>query len=457
MVNFLFKRIDNSALIVFRIAFGLLIFLESVGAIVTGWVSRNLVDPKFTFSFIGFEWIQPLPGNGMYVYYILMGICGLLVMVGYKYRMSMITFTLLWTGCYLMQKSSYNNHYYLLIFLSAIMVFQPANRYLSVDAKLNPEIQKISMPQWCTMVFILQMFIVYTYASIAKMYPDWLDTSVMEVILRGKKDYWLVGDLLQQKWMHYFVSYGGLLFDGLIIPLLLFKPTRKWAFFVSLFFHLFNSFVFQVGIFPYLSIAFALFFFEPKTIRNLFLKRKPLYEDSEVIVPNYKTPFIIVFVLYFIVQIGLPLRHWFFKDDVLWTEEGHRLSWRMMLRSKSGATSYQVIDAKTNAAIPINLDDYLTKSQQRSASTKPDVIWQFAQHLKKDFAEKGIDIKVHVTAYVSVNNDKMQRLIDPAVDLANVQWNPLKHSDWLLPSVQDDEFKEREKRRQKEKIKKMGN
>lgn len=453
MVKFLFKRIDNSALIIFRIIFGLLLVMESVGAIFTGWITRNLVNPKFTFSFIGFEWIQPLPGNGMYFYYALMGICGLLIMVGYKYRMSMIAFTLLWTGTYLMQKSSYNNHYYLLILLSAIMVFQPANRYLSVDAKLNPDIQKISMPQWCSAVFVLQMFIVYTYASIAKMYPDWLDASVMEVILKGKKDYWLVGDLLQQKWIHYFVSYGGLLFDGLIIPLLLFKPTRKWAFFISLFFHLFNSFVFQVGIFPYLSIAFALFFFEPKTIRTLFLKIKPLYDDKEVIVPNYKTPFLVVFTLYFLIQIGLPLRHWFFKDDVLWTEEGHRLSWRMMLRSKSGSTTYRVVDAKTNVAIPINLDDYLTKSQQRSASTKPDVIWQFAQHLRKDFDQKGINVKVYVSAYVRVNNDKMQRLIDPKVDIASVQWTPLKHSEWLLPSVQDDEFKERERSREQEKRK----
>ena len=447
MVRFLFRRIDNSALIVFRIAFGLLIFLESVGAILTGWVTRNIVQPKFTFSFIGFEWIQPLPGNGMYIYYIVMGVFGLLVMVGYKYRLSMIAFTLMWTATYLMQKSSYNNHYYLLMLLSAIMVFLPANRYFSIDARLKPEIKKISMPQWCSWVFIIQMFIVYTYASIAKMYPDWLDTSVMEVILRGKRNYVIVGELLQQKWMHYFITYGGLLFDGLIIPLLLYKPTRKWAFFVSLFFHLFNSFVFQVGIFPYLSIAFALFFFDPKTVRNLFLKKKPFYDKNEVVIPSYKRPFIVVFVIYFIIQIGLPLRHWFFKDDVLWTEEGHRLSWRMMLRSKSGSTFYRVIDSKTNAPIPINLNDYLTKNQQRTASTKPDVIWQFAQHLKKDFAKKGIDVKVFVNAHVKVNNNQYQRLIDPNVDLANVQWEPLKHSDWLLPSIQEDLSNGREKRR----------
>ena len=447
MSKLLFKQIDNSALIIFRMAFGLLIFLESVGAIFTGWVSRNMIQPKFTFSFIGFEWIQPLPGNWMYVFYCVMGLFGLLVMVGYKYRMSMIAFTLMWSATYLMQKSSYNNHYYLLMLLSAIMVFLPANRYLSIDAKLDPTIKKTAMPQWCSLVFIFQMFIVYTYASIAKMYPDWLNTSVMEVILKGKKDYLIVGDLLQQKWMHYFISYGGLLFDGLIIPLLLFKPTRKWAFFVSLFFHLFNSAVFQVGIFPYLSIAFALFFFEPITIRNLFLKKKPFYNSEEIIEPKYKNLFLTVFIIYFVIQIGLPLRHWFFKDDVLWTEEGHRLSWRMMLRSKSGSTSFQVVDAKTNVVITIKLDDYLTINQQRTVTTKPDAIWQFAQYLKKEFATKGFDVKVYVNANVRVNNNKLQRLVDPEVDLANVKWTPLKHSDWLLPSNQEDPYKIRERRK----------
>ena len=66
--RFLFRHIDNSALIVFRIAFGLLIFLEAVGAILTGWVKRTMIDPQFTFSFIGFEWLQPLPGYWMYAY-----------------------------------------------------------------------------------------------------------------------------------------------------------------------------------------------------------------------------------------------------------------------------------------------------------------------------------------------------------------------------------------------------
>jgi hypothetical protein len=418
--------------------FGALIFFESFGAIATGWIKRTLIEPQFTFNFIGFDWLQPLPGPWMYVYYAVMGILGVFIMLGYKYRLSMFSFTILWAGVYFMQKSSYNNHYYFLMILSAVMVAMPAHRYASVDARQNPNIKSISMPNWCRLYFFFQLFILYTYASIAKLYPDWIDLTVPELLMKSKQHYVLVGDLLQHKVVHYFVAYGGILFDGLIIPMLLWKPTRKIAFFASIIFHLFNSFIFQVGIFPYLSLAFAVFFFEPQYIQNLFLKKKPFYEANETIVPNYATAFKTVFIVYFMVQIALPLRHHFIEDDVLWTEEGHRMSWRMMLRTKHSTTTYIVVDKATNNSTLINFDDYLSKKQRKPAGSKPDVIWQFAQRLKKEYAKKGMDVEVYVRAFVSVNGKPKKQLIDPEVDLASVKWHPFKHQEWILPSKQDE-------------------
>lgn len=433
----LFKHIDNSALIVFRIIFGLLCFLESVGAIFTGWVKNTFVNPQFTFSFIGFEWLQPLPGNGMYVYYAVMGMFGLFVMLGYKYRLSMLSFTLMWTATYLMQKSSYNNHYYLLMLISSIMVFMPANKYASLDVKHNPEIKSFSMPQWCRWVIVLQLFIVYTYASVAKLYPDWLNTSIIELFMKHKQDYILVGPWLQEKWVHYVLAYGGILFDGLVVPLLLYRPTRKYVFMVAVFFHLFNSIIFQVGVFPYLSLAFCLFFFEPETIRRLFLKKKPLYSEAKVVFPKYKNLWITIFSIYFVVQIALPLRHHFIEDNVLWTEEGHRLSWRMMLRTKSGQISFWAENKQTGKREPVKLSSYLTPKQKRSVSTKPDVIWQFAQRIKQAYKTKGKDVAVYVNCKVSVNGKPYKRLIDPEVDLASVPWQWFRHSSWILPSKQE--------------------
>jgi len=431
--NWLFKHIDNSALIVFRIIFGLLCFLESVGANFTGWVKHTLVDPDFTFNFIGFEFLQPLPGNGMYYYYAIMGIFGLLIMVGYKYRFSMFAFTIMWSATYLMQKSSYNNHYYLLMLLSGIMVFLPAHKYASVDVKLNPEIKSYSMPKWCRWVIIIQLFIVYTYASVAKFYPDWLDTSVIKMMMEGKKHYVFVGDFLQQKWLHYVLAYGGILFDGLIIPLLLFKPTRKYTFIVSIFFHVFNSFIFQIGIFPYLALAFSLFFFPAEKIQKLFLKKKTCYTAEEIVIPKLKTLLIIGFSIYFIIQIGLPLRHHFIEDNVLRTEEGHRLSWRMMLRIKSGQTSYWIENKDSRKRTHIDLNKYLSTKQKRSVSTKPDVMWQFAQRLKQDFKNKGQDVAVYINCKVSINGKPYKTLINPDIDIANVEWDVFNHSNWILP------------------------
>jgi len=432
--HFLFKYIDNSALIVFRVLFGALIFLESIGAILTGWVKHVLIDPKFTFSFIGFEWLQPLPGNWMYLYYIVMGVCALGVMLGYKYRFSIIGFTLLWTATYFMQKSSYNNHYYLLIILSVMMSVMPANRCFSIDVRMDPSLKNNAMPQWCSFVFILQMGIVYTYASIAKMYPDWLDTTVVELLLKGKQQYYIIGDILQQKWVHYCVAYFGIIFDLLIVPFLLWKPTRKYAFYLAIFFHLFNSIVFQVGVFPYMSLALMLFFFEPKTIQKIFLKKKQYYKGKDFVIPTYSLFFTSLLVLFFSIQIILPLRHLIVKDDVLWTEEGHRMSWRMMLRAKSGSIKYKVVDKATNTTIPIQLGDYLTAKQKRIAATKPDVIWQFSQYLKRKFDAEGIDVSVFVNCRIMVNGRPYQSLIDPEIDLAAVKWDPFQHNIWILPS-----------------------
>lgn len=433
--QFLFKKIDNAQLVVFRVFYGLLVCCEAFGAIATGWVRRTFMEPKFTFSFIGFEWLQPLPGNGMYYYFVLMGILGILITLGYKYRYSAFAFAFMWAGVYLMQKTSYNNHYYLLMLLAFIMGMLPAHKNLSLDAHFNPKIKKKWMHNWVRWLIIAQLFIVYTYASIAKLYADWFDLSIIEILMRGKKDYWLIGELLQETWIHKSIAVFGIAFDLLVVPALLWKPTRKIAFGFSIFFHLFNSYVFRIGIFPYLSLAFCVFFFNPQTIRNLFLKKKSSVVPSEKGFPKFYKGTILALAIYLIVQVMLPLRHHTFKDDVLWTEEGHRLSWRMMLRSRSGYTRFKVVNKASKDTVTINLDDYLTKKQRRKVGCYPDYIWQFAQHLKKEYAKKGEEISVFITGKTKVNSGKYQALIDPKVDLAAVPWNHFSHNEWILPST----------------------
>lgn len=437
MNKFLFKQVDNIGLILFRVVFGLLIATEAIGAIFTGWVRRTLVDTPFTFNFIGFDFLQYLQGDAMYYYFVIMGIFGIFVMLGYKYRISMIAYAIMWSGVYLMQKSSYNNHYYLMMLLCWIMALLPANRWFSLDAKINPEIKSPAMPRWVLLILILQVWIVYTFASVAKFYPDWLDASMPALLMSSKSDYWLIGGLLQMNWVHWAIAYTGIFFDLLIVPLMLWKRTRLLGFVISVFFHLFNSIVFQIGIFPYMSIAFALFFFSPEILQKRFLPKKKIYIGNDIIVPKHKNLIVGVFSIYFLFQLGLPLRHWFFKDDVLWTEEGHRLSWRMMLRSKSGSLTVWVKDKATGEKERYNYSKLLGSKQQAAVTTKPDLMWQLAQKIKTLESEKGRDVAVYMDSYVRVNNGVHIPFIDPNVDLAAENWHPFKHSEWILPSPKD--------------------
>ncbi|RRJ93923.1 HTTM domain-containing protein [Flavobacterium macacae] len=435
----LFQPIDNAPLIIFRIFFGFLLAAETFGAILTGWVKENFIKPEFTFSHIGMEWLQPLPGNGMYFYFATMGILGILVMIGYKYRLTLSAFTILWTLTYWMQKTSYNNHYYMLILVCLIMIFLPANRYASVDVKQNPEIKSWSMPQWCSWVMILQIAIVYLFATLSKFYPDWLDGTFTKNLLANKSPFPFVQDIFNQKWFYLFIAYSGIAFDLLIVPLLLWKKTRTFAFIASLIFHLFNAVTLQIGIFPFFALSFAVFFYPPEKIRSIFFKKKAVLDFDNLPSDKNKSILLYFFLPYFILQILLPIRHWFIKGDVLWTEEGHRLSWRMMLRSRSGYTVFKIVDKQSGQEIRYNVRSKLTEKQFNMVSDKPDAIWQFAQRIKKEFASQGKDVSIFADTHVSINGKKLKQFIDPKVDLASADWNYFSHNDWIL--LYDDKEK----------------
>ena len=426
-----FKAIDNSPLIVFRIFFGFLVACESFGAILTGWVKRVLIDPQVTFSFIGFEWLKPLPGFGMYFYFIAMGVFGLAIMLGYRYRIAIISYTILWAGVYFMQKTAYNNHYYLLLLISFLMIFLPSNSYASLDVRQNRIKEENTMPYWISLLFIIQVAIVYVFASIAKFYPDWLDGTFTRNLLADSTNVIALKKLFLQKWFYLFIAYMGIIFDLLIVPLLLFKKTRMLALLASLTFHLFNAIFLEIGIFPFFALTFVLFFYEPETIRSVFLRKKTSIE-TENGHSNYYGKKIVYFLIipYLIIQLLLPLRHHFIEGDVLWTEEGHRLSWRMMLRERNGFIHIRIKDLKTGEESLYDYRKNLTDKQIQNLATKPDFIWQYCQYITKEF--KGKDIAIFINCKNSINRKEYKTLIDPKFDMAKAKWDYFRHNEWLL-------------------------
>lgn len=429
----LFKPIDNSQLVLFRIIFGLLITLEAWGAILTGWVHRVFIEPSMNFPFLDFDFLHPLPGNGMIYYFMLMGSLGVMVMLGFKYRVAIVGYTLMWSAAYFMQKTSYNNHYYLLVLFNFIFCFVPAHHSYSLDAKWNSSLKREYCLQWHVWIFKAMILTVYFYSAVAKMYPDWINAVPIKIWFEQKSDYWLVGDLLAQEWFQYFVAWGGIIYDLLIGPALLWKKSRKYAFVASLFFHLFNSAIFQVGIFPFLGISFAMFFYDAEKIRKVFLRTKPTFRQVKIhLQPWYRKIVIIGLTSFLTIQILLPLRHWYFVGDVNWTEEGHRLSWRMMLRSKGGYVNLYIEDRETKERTRVDLDNYLTPKQKRVMATRPDMLWYFVQQLKEEHRREGKDYAIYANGLVSLNGATGKALYDSKVDLSQAEWNRFSENNWIL-------------------------
>ncbi|HEY9117256.1 MAG TPA: HTTM domain-containing protein, partial [Roseivirga sp.] len=122
---------EAAPLAVFRIFFGLMMFFSIARFWVNGWIDKLYIQPKFFFSYYGFEWVKPL-GIWTYGLFVICAFSALAVAFGYRYRLAIISFFLSFTYIELMDKTTYLNHYYFISLLSFLMIFLPAHHYFSV-------------------------------------------------------------------------------------------------------------------------------------------------------------------------------------------------------------------------------------------------------------------------------------------------------------------------------------
>lgn len=434
--KYLFKPIDNTPIVLWRIVFGLVMFFETWGAIAVGWVKQVYVDPPlFTFNFIGFEFLQPLPGYGMYIWFGLLGMFAIGVILGYRYRLSIALLTIGWLGVYLMHKTSYNNHHYLMSLLCLMMCVQPANKAVSIDAKSGRTTPISVCYNLYLQMFVWLFLIVFFYAAIAKIYPDWLQGTPLTQWLSYKKDS-IIGFLYRSDFQALLMSWGGIFFDLLVIPALLWKPTRKYAFWISLYFHIMNSITFQIGTFPYMMIGACVLFYPADKLRKWFKIKNDHSTELSPPSPQFAKLATTVFVVFFAVQVLLPLRHYAIPGNVFWTEEGHKLSWRMMLRAKSGSAIFRINKPDGTRVNRDALADMTTK-QYRTMVSHPDMVWQYCQFLKEQYTDS---CQIYADVTVSLNFRKPQPLIDPNYDMAKAEWHLFQHEEWITdgPKWEDE-------------------
>lgn len=435
----LFKDIDTLSLVYFRICFSGIMLWEVERYFLSGWIKKYWITPEFNFTYFGFSWIQPWPGNGMYYHFALLGGLCILMMIGLWYRVSAILFFFGVTYVFLLDQANYLNHFYLICLLSFLMIFIPAHHAFSLDSRRNPKLLHNTVPAWTLWLLRAQLGIVYFYGGVAKLSEDWLLGEPMRARLLSYESHPYVGSLFTQEWMVYFISYGGLLFDLFIVPLLLWHKTRWWAFAAMLFFHLTNAWMYHIGIFPWLGIATSLLFFPPHWPRQVlaFLKKQTWHPIRSMRKPpkiqGQKALIAWGIGIYMLFQILIPLRHFLYPGNVSWTEEGHLFAWHMKLRNKYGEITFHASDPKTKQSWAIDPKDYLSERQARKMATRPEMILQFSHYIaQKEEARLKRPVEIRAHAFIGLNARRPQLLIDPSVDLTQ-QTSSLLPASWILP------------------------
>jgi vitamin K-dependent gamma-carboxylase len=455
----LFNPVDISFLVFFRIVFGGIMGWEVYRYFTYGWISRYFVEPVVYFTYYGFSWVKPWPGRGMYIHFFVLGLAAACVMVGFLYRIAAPLFFLAFTYTFLLDQTRYLNHFYLVCLISFLMCFLPAERAFSIDAVLFRKIRSAVVPAWTLWILRAQVGIPFFYGGIAKLNSDWIHGGEpMRIWLSPFTVVPVFGPIFGAEWVVYSFVIGGLLLDLLVVPLLLFRRTRLFAFLAAIVFNLINALIFNIGIFPWLMLGALLIFFPPDLMRRFaraFMspggeEPRQEFRDGEPSLPASARPKTIadntcpsllpsqklvagLLAAYLALQLVFPLRHYLYPGNVSWTEEGHNFAWHMKLRTKGGDALFTVTHPRSGQTWTIRPQDYLKPHQRTKVITKPDLLILFSHHLAEEKRRQGYDnVEVRARVMASLNGRQPQLLIDPDVDLAKeqVSLSPVR---WIVP------------------------
>ncbi len=432
-----FAPIDIASLVFFRVAFGLLMVWEVGRYFKNESVYHFWLEPKFLFKYYGFSWIHPWPGNWLYIHWALLGVLALFVAFGFLYRISATLMFLSYAYFFLLDEARYVNHTYLICLFCMLLAIVPAHRAFSIDARMRPKLRSNFAPAWSLWLLRFQIAVVYIFAGLVKLSPDWLRGEPMRYQLAHATNAPVVGQFFGDEWAVYFIGYGGLIFDLLVVPMLLWRRTRAIAFCAVVIFHLTNALWAVIGMFPWLAIAASALFFPPdwprRILTKLELARRPKpVRDWKPPAPARRGIILGGLAIYAALQIFLPLRHLLYRGGVEWTWAEHRFSWRMFVWTYASIAKFYVTDPNTWESTEIELSDYLSPRQAPQMGYLPDLPLQFAHYLASVLPSSGPKpLQVQARIFVAINGRKPVLYTDPVVDLA-AEPRTLGRPKWLL-------------------------
>ncbi len=432
--------ISIQSLVVVRIAFGLILAWDCLRYIRYDRIGRYYVDPQFNFPFLPF--VHPLPEPWIHILWLGVGLFGLMVAFGAFYRFSIVALTAIFAYYFLLDRTQYLNHNYMVILYGILMCFMPANRAFSIDAWLRPEIRSQVIPRWPVSTIKLQTEIILIYAGIVKITDDWLRGEPLREWLSDAQGDVFFGFLFNYDISFVLASWGTVLLHVVGAPLLLWHRTRLAVFLIYAFFHWSNAQLFNIGIFPWITLALTTIFFAPDWPQQLARRTLGIFEALPEKPPLPESTFrlapwgLTALAVWFAVQIVIPQRQAFFPTNVGWSGDGHRFSWRMRIYDRDSEGVF-IVTGPDGDSVAINPRDAMSNRQARNVLARPDLVHSFAHKLEDYFIEQGYpDVSVRADVQVAFNGRPPQQFTDPNVDLTEVPYNIFGPDPWILPNYE---------------------
>lgn len=430
------RPLDAASVATFRIAFGALLLISTVRFLAHGWVREFYAVPTHFFAYWGFGWVRPLPLFGMYVLYALIALAAACLMLGIRSRAAATAGAIAFGYAHFCDKTNYLNHYYLITLLLVLFAIFPADREFSVRVWRRPAERRGYVRAWALYSLRFQIGAVYVFGGLAKLNSDWLlRAEPLRIWLSANAELPVLGRILNEPGVAFVFSWGGALFDLCIVPLLSFRRTRASAYVLVLVFHVLTALLFRIGMFPWIMIVNATIFWSPAWPRRALAAisshlSRPAEGVSGALLTVRNGAW---WGLYLATQILLPLRSALYPGNTLWTEEGFRFAWKVMLIEKAGSLEFEV-QSRSGARYFVSPRQYLTPFQARMASTQPDMILELAHWIALDYAQRdGGPVRVYADSEVSFNGRLRRRMIDPTQDLARIS-DGLAPKPWILPA-----------------------
>jgi hypothetical protein len=420
LISRLNEPVSLAPLVFLRIVFGLIMCFSTIRFMYNGWVESLYLEPEFFFTFWDIPWIAPLPEFWMFAAYIVMAIAALGIALGAWFRISAITFLLLFSYIELIDKTYYLNHYYFVSIFCFLLLISPAHKRFSIDVLRNAVLRQSHTANWYRAVFLFQLSIVYFFAGMAKLQSDWLlEAMPLKIWLPAREDLPLIGSLLKYEATAYVFSWSGAIYD-LFIPFILLNRKTVWYGYAGVVvFHMFTWLLFPIGVFPWVMIGATTIFLPAIFTENLLSRIEGKNQLSAVIQP-VKTDWKLFVSIFLFIQLIIPLRFLLYSNNVLWYEEGFRFSWRVMLVEKNGSLQYRVEEIGSNKMGIEEPSTHLTSFQQKQMCVQPDMILQYAHFIGAKYKKQGKNVKVYADSFVSFNGRASQRYVREEVDLMQI-------------------------------------